>query len=65
MMVVFMGALGYNAYRGLDVVCGCFTLDESAPASVWFYLLRDAVLLALAIYVLVARPNGQPHAAAT
>ncbi len=57
MMVVFMGALGYNAYRGIDVACGCFTLDASVPANVWFYLLRDGVLLAVAVYVLYGRPS--------
>ena len=57
LMVVFIGAQGYNAYRGFDVVCGCFTLDASAPADFWRYLLRNTVLLAMAVYVLCDRPS--------
>ena len=52
MLVVFIGALGYNAYRGIDVACGCFTLDETAPSGVWFNLARNGGLLAVALYVL-------------
>ena len=56
LMVVFMSALGYNIYRGIDVNCGCFTLDETAPGSMWLYLVRDAVFLAMAIGVM-CRPR--------
>jgi len=52
LMVVFMGALGYNIYRGVDVNCGCFTLDEEAPGNMWLYLVRDAVFLSAAIGVI-------------
>lgn len=53
LMVIFMGALGYSAYQGIDITCGCFTMTGEAPKSMWGYLLRDAALLALAITVLV------------
>jgi uncharacterized membrane protein YphA (DoxX/SURF4 family) len=52
LMVVFMGALAYNISRGVDVNCGCFTLDEEAPGNMWLYLARDAVFLAMAIGVI-------------
>jgi uncharacterized membrane protein YphA (DoxX/SURF4 family) len=54
--LVFMGALGYNIFRGVDVNCGCFTLDEEAPGNMWFYLVRDAVFLVMAIGVM-CRPS--------
>ncbi len=60
MMGIFMGALGYNAYRGMDVSCGCFTLDEVAPKNMWFYLARDAVLLAMAIGLMFGRRTNSP-----
>jgi uncharacterized membrane protein YphA (DoxX/SURF4 family) len=60
LMVVFMGALGYDIYMGVDVSCGCFTLDEQAPGNMWLYLARDAVFLAVAIIVM-GRPRPQPH----
>lgn len=58
LMVVFMVALGYSAYRGIDISCGCFTMTGEAPKSMWGYLLRDAALLALAITILV-HPKSQ------
>ncbi len=61
LMVIFMGALVYNALRGMDVSCGCFTLDEETPKSMWFYLARDAVLLAMAIGLMFSRRNSSPH----
>lgn len=60
MMVVFMSALGYNIYRGIDVNCGCFTLDEGATGSMWFYLVRDILLLAMAIGIIIYRRPGHP-----
>ncbi len=63
LMVVFMGALGYNIHRGIDVNCGCFTLDEAAPGNMWFYLVRDAVFLTMAIGVMCQpRSTTQPSA---
>jgi uncharacterized membrane protein YphA (DoxX/SURF4 family) len=57
LMVVFMGALGYNIYRGIDVNCGCFTLTEEAPGNMWLYLLRDVLFLAMAIFIAFYRGN--------
>lgn len=59
MMVVFMAALGYNIYRGMDVNCGCFTLDQGATGSMWLYLVRDILFLAMAVWVLLYRRRGQ------
>ncbi|MGD8834872.1 MAG: MauE/DoxX family redox-associated membrane protein [Desulfobacteraceae bacterium] len=53
LMVVFMTALGYNIYRGIDVSCGCFTLTEDAPGSMWLYMLRDTLLLGMAIGIVL------------
>ncbi|MGD9364213.1 MAG: MauE/DoxX family redox-associated membrane protein [Desulfobacteraceae bacterium] len=53
LMVVFVGALGYNIYQGIDISCGCFTLTDKTPGSMWFYLLRDVVFLAMAIGVVI------------
>ena len=56
LMLVFMGALGYNMFRGIDVNCGCFTLDEQAPGNMWLYLIRDIIFLSLAV-VVMRRPS--------
>jgi putative oxidoreductase len=55
MMVAFMIALAFALDRGLDMSCGCFassTVANEDPIS-WMTLVRDAVWLGLALYVLV------------
>jgi uncharacterized membrane protein YphA (DoxX/SURF4 family) len=59
LMLVFMAALGYNIYRGIDVHCGCFTLNETATGSMWLSLIRDIIFFAMAVgMVLYRRPIG-------
>jgi uncharacterized membrane protein YphA (DoxX/SURF4 family) len=64
LMVVFMAALGYNIYRGIDVNCGCFTLTEKAPGSMWLYLVRDILFLAMAVVVLFPKAGSAQTAGA-
>jgi uncharacterized membrane protein YphA (DoxX/SURF4 family) len=47
--VIFTIAIILNIYRGMDIACGCFTLDQSAPAGMWVYLLRDVAFLAMGV----------------
>jgi uncharacterized membrane protein YphA (DoxX/SURF4 family) len=63
LLAVFISALGYNIHRGMDISCGCFTLDEEAPGNMWLYLARDAVFLVIAIGVM-CRPALKTHSAA-
>ncbi len=57
LMLVFMGAIGFNIFRGMDINCGCFTLDESAPGNMWLDLVRDIVLLIVAVGVMCRPPT--------
>jgi uncharacterized membrane protein YphA (DoxX/SURF4 family) len=50
LMVVFLGALGINVARGLDIHCGCFISDSADPITV-FTLLRDFFFLLLGLYL--------------
>jgi uncharacterized membrane protein YphA (DoxX/SURF4 family) len=50
--VIFTAAIILNIYRGMDISCGCFTLDQSAPAGMWFYLLRDLIFLLMGVSAL-------------
>ncbi len=60
MLAVFAVALGYSAYRGLDIHCGCFSTDGGGTPRLWLDLARDLVLLALALAVLYrSRRSGQ------
>jgi len=47
---VFMAVLAYNISRGLDVSCGCFSVEggETMSQALW----RDAALAAVALLVL-------------
>ena len=62
LMLTFMAALGFNIFRGVDVSCGCFTLNQEAPADMWGYMIRDSLLLALAVGVACRhRPRPVPR----
>ena len=49
LMVTFFSALVFNALRGLDVNCGCFTTSPEHTGSMKWYLLRDGMLLTLSL----------------
>ena len=52
MLVLFTAALAFAVYRGLDIHCGCFSTDGSAAPRLWLDIVRDLVLLSLAVLVL-------------
>ncbi|GAB6904866.1 DoxX family protein [Desulfosarcina cetonica] len=63
MMVVFIGVIGYNGYRGLNIACGCFSLSAREPSNIAVNILRNLALLAAAMMVLVdtkRRRTGPP-----
>ncbi len=50
LLLVFVGALAFNAARGLDVHCGCFSTGSEGPAlATHWVLLRDGLFLAVAL----------------
>lgn len=53
LMVVFVLALGWNALRGIDTDCGCFSLAVKADKGHYLdYILRDLVILGLGLWAL-------------
>lgn len=60
MMLMFMAALGWALYQGLDMSCGCFASSSEHDPISMRTLLRDAGWLALCLYVLFLdrRPLG-------
>jgi uncharacterized membrane protein YphA (DoxX/SURF4 family) len=54
MMVIFIGITLYNGYRGLNIACGCFSLAAAKPTSIGLHILRNLVILAAAVWVLLA-----------
>jgi uncharacterized membrane protein YphA (DoxX/SURF4 family) len=65
LLAVFTVGLASTLARGIDLACGCF--GGSAPAT-WWTVLRDVVLLALALGVAASAPptpSRSPGATAT
>lgn len=61
MNLVFMAALASAIVRGLDIDCGCFKQGGS-KTSPWIALARDAIFLAMTVFVLKAegKRRGTP-----
>ncbi|HUG54700.1 MAG TPA: MauE/DoxX family redox-associated membrane protein [Vicinamibacteria bacterium] len=65
MLVVFLAAVGYVMWQGIDVAnCGCFTLGSEGRGAGWALIAGDLVLLAAALYVLLVRPQASSPMAA-
>jgi uncharacterized membrane protein YphA (DoxX/SURF4 family) len=50
LMAVFVAALGINVARGLDISCGCFTVESTNPLTI-LTLFRDSLFLLVALYL--------------
>jgi cobalt-zinc-cadmium efflux system protein len=58
LLVVFLAAVSYVLWQGIDVAhCGCFTVGGEGRSAGWTLLAGDLGLLLAAIYVLTARPR--------
>ena len=57
----FIGALGINAVRGLNVACGCFSTSASETHNAWLLVLRDVPML-LAALIMTLLPPGRSAA---
>lgn len=61
---VFLFAIGQAAWRGIDIVCGCFGRDAAVRGPVYFeYIARDLVFLLAAAWLL--RREARPPAPAS
>lgn len=61
MLVVFTTAISINLYRGIDIACGCFSVNAAKGHLGWLSLLRNTLLMALAVYAFrrgAARPDS-------
>ena len=52
MMAVFITAILYNGYRGLNIACGCFSLAASEPSSIALNTMRNLTILAAGMWIL-------------
>jgi putative oxidoreductase len=56
LLLIFEAALGINAFRGVNVACGCFSHDASDVHNAWLLVLRDVPMLAAALLMLFWPP---------
>lgn len=56
LLVMFIAALGYSLFRGLDIQCGCFSLTTEKSVPLYLDILRDFILLVMAVLTVV-RPR--------
>lgn len=47
LLFAFFAALAFDAARGINVHCGCFSTSASGAASMTWYLFRDSLFLIL------------------
>ncbi len=45
LLLVFMAALGFNALRGINVSCGCFSTSASDTENAYVLVFRDLLIL--------------------
>jgi hypothetical protein len=68
MLAVFTTAIGIALYRGIDISCGCFSVNPHAGAIGILNILRNLVLMALTVVAFVTarrmpRSDHSPGAA--
>ena len=65
LLVMFLVAVGYVMWQGIDVEhCGCFTVGGEGRSAGWMLIASDLGLLAAAAYVLLVRPQAPAPVAA-
>jgi len=57
LVLIFLVALSVNWFRGVSLECGCFTVSGAAKGAIGSLIVRDLLLLLLAIQAtFLARP---------
>lgn len=57
MMFVFLIALSQAQFRGLDIACGCFSVDPSSKSEVWFRIVLDVITIFFSINLYLSVPD--------
>lgn len=45
LLVIFIIALGQALVRGLDISCGCFSVQSSTTSDIWVRIILDIIML--------------------
>ena len=49
LLVIFIIALSQALIRGLDISCGCFSVQSSSTSDIWLRIISDIVMLFFSI----------------
>ncbi len=58
LMVIFIIALTQALIRGLDISCGCFSVNPSSTSEVWLRIAEDLVLLFFSFMLFKYTPDA-------
>ena len=56
-MIMFIGAIFIQMYRGVDIACGCFDFLFPEEEIGWRTMLRDNLMLLMAAYLIFVTKN--------
>lgn len=57
LLVIFIIALSQALIRGLDISCGCFSVNPSSTSEVWLRLVADIVMLFFSVMLYKYYPD--------
>jgi len=60
LIIIFMVALTSALIRGLDIQCGCFTVDPNADREIMNSLIRDFFMIIAGIWGLIKATQNHP-----
>ena len=60
LMIIFVIALSQALIRGLDISCGCFSVDPSSASEVWLRIILDIITLFFSISLYRFWPDDEP-----
>lgn len=59
MLVVFIIALSQALIRGLDISCGCFSVEPSTTSEVWLRIIEDIIMLFFSVNLYLNLPPDE------
>jgi uncharacterized membrane protein YphA (DoxX/SURF4 family) len=54
LLFAFTAAIAFNIYRGVDMACGCFSVNPDVGKIGWLSIARNAVLITLTAWLLIS-----------
>jgi len=60
-MIIFVIALSQALIRGLDISCGCFSVDPSSTSEVWLRIILDIITLFFSVNLYMYLPEDETN----